>query len=170
MKNCRAIFNDPKQSARSRFGILRVLSVLALASTKLPQDHAYAEVTCNGHRLLSMPRAETSCQTVVPQIFVTPDRALHASVPQADVSLYATMDLESRVVIRSSDSKTLTWKVHTSPRGTDGCYVYTAKWWPDSQIFPLPRTGGRKSECWITPFPITVYLEKTSVTLKPSPQ
>lgn len=137
MKNCRAIFNDPKRSARSRFGVLRVLSVLALASTTLPLDHAYAEVKCNGHRLLSMPRAETNCQTVVPQIFVTPDRASHASALQADGSLYATTDLESCVVIRSSDGKTLTWKDHTSPRGTDSHYVCKAKWSPDSQIFPL---------------------------------
>jgi hypothetical protein len=144
MKNCRAIFNDPKQATRFRFGVVRVLSALAVASTALPLDHARAEGTCSGHRLLSMPHAEASCQKLVPQIFVAPDRALHTSVLQVDVSLYAAPDLESRVAIRLSDGETLTSEDHTSPRGTKGYYVFTVKWSPDSQffIYSVTSSGG----------------------------
>jgi hypothetical protein len=154
MKKCRAIFNDPKQATRFRFSVLRVLSALAVASTTLPLDHAYAEGTCSGHRLLSMLRVEASCQTLVPQVFVTPDRALHASVLQVDVSLYATRDLESRVAIRLSDGKTLT-KYHSPPRGTKGYYVFTANWSPDSQFFVYSLTSSGYHSPWS--FPVMVF-------------
>jgi hypothetical protein len=155
MKNCRVIFKEQKQATRFRFGEVRVLSALAVASTTLPLDHACAERKCSGHRLLSMPRAQASYHTLVPQIFVIPDRALHASVLQVDVSLYAAPDLESRVAIRLSDGKTLTSKDHSSLRGTKGYYVFTAKWSPDSQFFIYSLTSSGGHSPWS--FPIMVF-------------
>src|SRR5262249_23644314 len=58
--------------------------------------------------------------------------------------LYATPDMESRVVIRASNSDTLTSKDYSSPRGANGYYVVNAKWSPDSQFFvySMSSSGG----------------------------
>jgi hypothetical protein len=63
---------------------------------------ALADAWCSGHKLLPKPRPEASCLVVVPRVFVSPDKALRATVLPVDVSLYASPDMESRVVIRSS--------------------------------------------------------------------
>ena len=78
---------------------------------------------------------ESSCSDAKPQIYPSPDGALRALVFPVDVSLYATPDMESRVVIRTSNSDTLISKDYSSPRGANGYYVVNAKWSPDSQYF-----------------------------------
>jgi hypothetical protein len=134
------------------------LSILLAASATLRPLQALAEAQCSGHELLPTPRPEASCREVVAEIFASPDKATHASVLPADVSLYATPDMESRVVIRSSAGDTLTSRDHSSPRGANGYYVYKAQWSPDSQFFvySLVSSGGHSP--WS--FPIMVYSRK----------
>jgi hypothetical protein len=60
---------------------------------------------------------------------------LRAVVYPVDISLNATSDMESRVVIRTSKGDTLTSKDYASPRGFNGYYVVNAKWSPDSKFF-----------------------------------
>ena len=114
------------------FAAIMVLSTAALADE------------CSGHQLLSKPRPETSCQTLAPKIYASPDHALHAVVLPVDVSLYATPDMESRVVIRNTKGDTLTSKDYSSPRGANGYYVVNARWSPDSQffVFSMSSSGG----------------------------
>jgi hypothetical protein len=164
MEDCLAFFNNSAEAMSSRFGLLRMLSVLASVSATLPPSHAYADGPCSGHKLLPTPRPEASCQTVIPQIFVSPDRALYASVLPVDVSLYATPDMESRVVIRSSGGDTLTSADYSSPRGTNGYYVYAAKWSPDSQFFVYSLTSSGGHSPWS--FPIMAYSRKNKVIAK----
>jgi len=64
----------------------------------------------------------------VAQIYASPDHALRASVLPADVSLDATPDMESRVVIRTSKGDTLTSKDYSSPRGTNGFIRHDGRW------------------------------------------
>src|SRR5215470_15433615 len=84
--------------------MLLSLSILGLASMTFATN-APAQVACSGHKLLPIPRPESSCSDVKPQIYPSPDGALRALVFPVDVSLYATPDMESRVVIRSSNDK-----------------------------------------------------------------
>src|SRR5262245_30903857 len=110
------------------------LSILGLTSATLATD-ASAEVACSGPKWLPTPRPESSCSNVNPRPHPTPDVALRALVLPVDVNLYATPDIQSRVVIRTSKSDTLTSKDYSSPRGANGYYVVNAKWSPDSQFF-----------------------------------
>ncbi len=142
---------DPPTSVRFGFAI----SFLAVALGPAP---AYAEERCRGHELLQTPRAEMSCQTLAPEIFISPDGATHAVVLPVDVSLYATPDMESRVVIRSSKGDTLTSNDHSSPRGDNGYYVYAAKWSPDSDFFVYSLTSSAGHQPWS--FPIMVFSRK----------
>jgi hypothetical protein len=107
-------------------------------------NQALAQVQCTGHKLLPKPRPEASCQADASPVYPSPDGALLATILPADVSLYATPDMESRVVIRNSKGDTLTSKDYSSPRGTNGYYVDRAKWSPDSQffVFSLLSSGG----------------------------
>jgi len=129
-----------------------VLTILAAA---LGPAQAHAEEQCSGHRLLQTPRPEASCQMLVPEIFVSPDQATHAVVLPVDVSLYATPDMESRVVIRSSSGDTLTSEDHSSPRGENGHYVTSAKWSPDSEFFVYSLSSSGGHQPWS--FPIMVF-------------
>src|SRR4051794_14641802 len=133
---------------------LVVPAVLILTSA-LP---AFGQVKCTGQELLSKPRPDTSCTDVKPVIHPSPDKALRASVMAVDVSLYATPDMESRVVIRNTKGDTLTSKDFSSPRGMNGYYVVNAKWSPDSKffVFSLSSSGGHSP--WS--FPIWVYGQK----------
>jgi hypothetical protein len=135
------------------------LAVLVTAA-RLPAEAA-DRAPCSGHELLSAPRAELSCNEVKPRIYPSPDGALRALVLPADISLDATPDMESRVVLRTSKGKTLTSKNHSSPRGMDGYYVVTAKWSPDSQFFvySLSSSGGHSP--WS--FPLMVYGRQKNV-------
>src|SRR5262249_33905209 len=92
---------------------------------------------------------------VKPQIYPSPDGALRALVFPVDVSLYATPDMESRVVIRASNSDTLTSKDYSSPRGANGYYVVNAKWSPDSQFFVYSMSSSGGHSPWS--FPMMVY-------------
>jgi hypothetical protein len=114
-----------------------------------------ADEPCTGHQLLPKPRPEMSCQTLAPELFISPDKGTHALVYPTDISLYATPDMESRVVFRSSDGTTLTSQDYSSPRGANGYYVFHGQWSPDSQyfVFSMSSSGGHSP--WS--FPIKVY-------------
>ncbi|HEY7297523.1 MAG TPA: hypothetical protein VH684_06255 [Xanthobacteraceae bacterium] len=132
----------------------------ALFLMSLPANVFADAQACSGHRLLTKPRPEASCRYVVPQIFVSPDKTMRALVFPADISLDATPDMESRVVIRSSAGDTLTSKDYSSPRGANGYYVYRAKWSPDSQFFVYSLTSSGGHSPWS--FPIMVYGRESS--------
>jgi len=93
--------------------------------------------------------------------FRLPDKSTHALVFPVDISLDATPDMESRVVIRSSTGDTLISQDYSSPRGTNGYYVDQAKWSPDSQyfVFSMISSGGHSP--WS--FPIMVYGRKQNL-------
>ena len=134
--------------------MLLSLSVLGPATMTFATD-ASAEVVCSGHKLLPIPRPQSSCSNVKPRIYPSPDGALRALVFPVDVSLYATPDMESRVVIRNTAGDTLTSKDYSSPRGTNGYYVYRAQWSPDSQFFVFSLTSSGGHSPWS--YPIMVY-------------
>ncbi len=121
----------------------RVVVSIAVA-TLSPTLAAAADPQCEGYNLLPKPRPETSCQTIVSKIYPSPDKKFHATVLPADISLDATPDMESRVVIRSVAGSTLNSHNHSSPRGANGYYVDQVRWSPDSQFFVynLVSSGG----------------------------
>ena len=135
--------------------MLLALSILSMSAATLPPASAVAELVCSGHQLLRNPRPQSSCSNVKPAIYASPDGALRALVVPVDVSLYATPDMESRIVIRTAKGDTLTSKDYSSPRGTNGYYVIDAKWSPDSQffIYSMASSGGHSP--WS--FPMMVY-------------
>jgi hypothetical protein len=145
---------------RRSIALLLCPSLLAMAAAVFPANAA-DRVVCSGHELLPKPRPEGSCSDLKPRIYLAPDRALHALVLPADISLDTTPDMESRVVLRGSKGDTLTSKDHSSPRGMNGYYVVTAKWSPDSQFFvySLSSSGGHSP--WS--FPMMVYGRKKNV-------
>ena len=120
------------------------LSVLGVGSLTLLSADALAADPCTGHKLLRTPRPESSCNNVKPAIYPSPDGTARALVYPVDISLNATPDLESRVVIRSNKGETLTSKDYASPRGFNGYYVVSAKWSPDSKFFvySMSSSGG----------------------------
>jgi len=103
------------------------LSVLGVGSVTLLSADALAADPCTGHKLLRTPRPELSCNNVKPRIYPSPDGTSRALVYPVDISLNATPDMESRVVIRSNKGETLTSKDYASPRGFNGYYVVSAK-------------------------------------------
>jgi hypothetical protein len=112
-------------------------------------------VPCDGHQLLPTPRPPSSCKTVKPTSFRSPDGELRAMVFPADPSLNTTPDMESRVEIAARDGRVLASKDYSSPRGANGYYVVKAKWTRDSQFFvyTLSSSGGHSP--WS--FPMEVY-------------
>ena len=134
--------------------MLLSLSILGLVSVTFAND-ASAEVACSGHKLLPIPRPQSSCSDVKPRIYPSPDGALRALAFPVDVSLYATPDMESRVVIRTSKGDTLTSKDYSSPRGANGYCVFNAKWSPDSQFFVYSMSSSGGHSPWS--FPMMVY-------------
>src|SRR5215471_15985030 len=140
--------------------MLLSLSILGLASMTFTTD-APAQVACSGHKLLPRPRPESSCGDVKPQIYPSPDGALRALVFPVDVSLHATPDMESRVVIRTNKGDTLTSKDYSSPRGANGYYVANAMWSPDSQFFVYSMSSSGGHSPWS--FPIMVYGRRKNV-------
>jgi hypothetical protein len=144
---------------------LALLSATITAMMILLATEAFAaDVPCSRHKLLSQPRPEASCQNVVPQIYSSPDKALRALVFPADISLYATPDMESRVVIRTSTGDTLMSRDYSSPRGANGYYVYSAKWTPDSWFFVFSMTSSGGHSPWS--YPIMVYSRKKNLFVK----
>jgi hypothetical protein len=120
------------------------ITIALMACALLVPRAALAENQCEGHELLSTPRPEGSCATIIAKIHPSPDKKLHAVVLPAEISLDATPDMESRVVIRSVAGETLNSINHSSPRGANGYYVDTVRWSPDSQFFvySLVSSGG----------------------------
>jgi hypothetical protein len=139
------------------------LAALAVVTIILLPADAHAD-ECSGHQLLSKPRPEKSCETLVPQIHVSPDKALHAVVLPVDVSLYATPDMESRVVFRNAKGDTLTSKDYSSPRGANGYYVVNAKWSPDSQFFVFSMSSSGGHSPWS--YPTMVYSREKNAVAK----
>jgi hypothetical protein len=135
--------------------MLSTLRLLALVGMALLPAAAVAQVPCSGHKLLPTPRPESSCSNVKPKIYPSPDGTLRALVYPVDISLHATPDMESRVVIRSSKGETLTSKDYSSPRGTNGYYVVGAKWSPDSQFFVFSMSSSGGHSPWS--YPMAVY-------------
>ena len=136
--------------------ILLSLSILSIsAAATLPSASAVAELACSGHQLLRNPRPQLSCSSVKPAIYASPDGALRALVFPVDISLYATPDMESRIVIRTAKGDTLASKDYSSPRGTNGYYVVDAKWSPDSQFFVYSMASSGGHSPWS--FPMMVY-------------
>jgi hypothetical protein len=131
---------------------LRLSAVLGMA---LLPAISVAQVPCSGHKLLPTPRPESSCSDVKPKIYPSPDGTLRALVFPVDISLHATPDMESRVVIRTSKGETLTSKDYSSPRGTNGYYVVSAKWSPDSQFFVFSMSSSGGHSPWS--YPMAVY-------------
>jgi hypothetical protein len=140
---------------------LIAVSFAAAANVALFAGTAHAEGKCNGYQLLPTPRTEMDCQNLTPELFVSPDKATRALVYATDISLYATPDMESRVVFRSSDGTTLTSQDYSSPRGANGYYVFHGQWSPDSQyfVFSMSSSGGHSP--WS--FPIKVYAVKKNL-------
>jgi hypothetical protein len=132
-----------------------ILRLLALVGMALLPAVAIAQVPCSGHKLLPTPRPESSCSNVKPKIYPSPDGALRALVFPVDISLHATPDMESRVVIRTSKGETLTSRDYSSPRGTNGYYVVSAKWSPDSQFFVFSMSWSGGHSPWS--YPMAVY-------------
>jgi hypothetical protein len=81
-----------------------------------------------------------------------------------NVSLYATPDMESRVVIRTAKGDTQTSMDYSSPRGTNGFYVVNAKWSPNSQFFVYSMSSSGGHSPWS--FPIMVYGRKKDLIAK----
>jgi hypothetical protein len=146
---------------RVRLPSLIAASITAAAALAALTGTTLADVQCSGHQLLPTPRPEMSCQTLGPELFVSPDKATHALVYPSDITLYATPDMESRVVFRSSDGTTLTSQDYSSPRGANGYYVFHGQWSPDSQyfVFSMSSSGGHSP--WS--FPIKVYSVKKNL-------
>jgi hypothetical protein len=69
--------------------------------------------------------------------------------------------MESRVVIRTIEGKTLTSKDYSSPRGTNGYYVARARWSPNSQFFVFSMSSSGGHSPWS--FPTWVYSRQKNV-------
>jgi hypothetical protein len=134
----------------------RLLAILGVTTAcVMPLRDGLAREPCSGHQLLQTPRPETSCLDVAPKVFVSPDKELRGVVLPVDVSLYATPDMESRVVIRTRGGETITAKDYSSPRGENGLYVVEAKWSPDSQFFVYSMSSSGGHSPWS--YPIMVF-------------
>ena len=119
-------------------------SVMVAGSAAVAPETLFAQVVCSGHEALSTPRPEASCLNIPPEFFELPDKKLRAVVFPVDISLDTTPDMESRVVIRSSDGNTVTSKDYSSPRGMNGYYVYRGQWSPRLAVLRLqPDVIGR---------------------------
>jgi hypothetical protein len=140
------------------------LTIAIATGTWLRPVVSLAGAPCSGHALLPKPRAEASCREIVPQVHMSPDKAMRALVFPTDISLDTTPDMESRVVVRSNSGVTVTSHDHSSPRGMNGYYVYRAKWSPDSQFFVYSLTSSGGHLPWS--FPIMVFDRKSSQIIK----
>ena len=136
------------------------LVVLSMGSASLLAADALAADPCTGHKLLRTPRPESSCAGVKPRIYPSPDGTLRAVVFPADISLNATPDMESRVVIRTSKGETLTSKDYSSPRGFNGYHVLRAQWSPDSKFFVYSMSSSGGHSPWS--FPMAVYSRESN--------
>src|SRR5262245_37245818 len=134
--------------------MLLSLSILGLVSMTYANDAA-AEVTCSGHKLLPIPRPQSSCSNVKPEIYPSPDGALRALVFPVGVSLYATPCMPSRVVVGSTKCDPLSSQASSSPGGATGYYAFNSHWPPDSQFFVYGMSSSGGHSPWS--FPMMVY-------------
>jgi hypothetical protein len=139
----------------SELRLTMLLSMLAIGAPILLAANVHAADNCTGHKLLQTPRPELSCRQLNLEVYPSPDGTLRAVVYPADISLDATPDMESRVVIRTSKGATLTSKDYSSPRGFNGYYVVNAKWSPDSKFFVYSMSSSGGHSPW--QFPMAVY-------------
>ncbi len=139
----------------TRLSILLIQSVVGVSLAPMLSADALADDSCTGHELLSVPRSASSCLTVSPQVYASPDAAISALVFPADANLHATPDMESRIVIQTSNGKLLTFTDYSSPSGANGYYVVAAKWSPDSQFFVYSMSSSGGHSPWS--FPMWVY-------------
>ena len=102
--------------------ILVAIAVVAalVASIPFTSRKTVGEPSCSGRQLLPTRRPEGSCRTLGAQIVEAPDQAQRAVIYPVDVSLDATPDMESRVVIRRRDGVTVNSKDYSSVRGQNG--------------------------------------------------
>jgi hypothetical protein len=137
---------------------MRIVAIAAAAFVLTATAAEAGEAQCGGHQLLTPRRPEMSCWTIAPQIIEAPNRAFRAVIYPADISLDATPDMESRVVIRTARGDTVMSRDHSSPRGANGHYVYRGSWSPDSQyfVYSLVSSGGHSPWSW----PIWVFSAK----------
>ena len=136
--------------------------VAAALIVTLAAPGARAEGQCSGHDLLSKPRPPGSCADVKPEVFPAPDQRTVAEVFPADVSLYATPDMESRIVmIRAADGASRNTLDYASPKGANGYYVVVAAWSPDSQYFAYSLSSSGGHSPWS--FPLGVYSVKKNL-------
>ena len=136
----------------------------AILALMLRSSDAMARTACEGHQLLPVPRAVSSCKTPRPSSFPSPDRALTAVVVPADPSLHATPDMESRIDVKSRSGRIRASKDYSSPGGANGYYVIRAKWTSDSQFFvySLSSSGGHSP--WQSPMAIYSRAAKAFVS------
>jgi hypothetical protein len=137
------------QSRRPLGAIALVLGLAAMACCT-----ASARVTCEGHQLLSTPRAAESSEGIKPCTSRSPDGALTAFVLPADSSLNVTPDMESRIEIRTQGGQVHALKDYLSPRDANGYYIEQAKWTRDAQFFvnSLSSSGGHSP--WSSPMAV----------------
>jgi hypothetical protein len=148
-------YNGLKIMGSERLGCATAIASAVLVTTlMLRSSDAVARVACEGHQLLAVPRAASSCNAPRPSSFPSPDRALTAVVVPADPSLHATPDMESRIDIKSRSGRIRASKDYSSPGGANGYYVVRAKWTPDSQFFvySLSSSGGHSP--WQSPMAV----------------
>jgi hypothetical protein len=138
-----------------RLSIVLIQSAVGVSWATMHSAEAQNNDSCSGHELLSVPRSASSCLTVGPDVYASPDAILSALVFPVDASLHATPDMESRVVIQTSAGKLLTSKDYSSPSGANGYYVVVAKWSPDSQFFVYSMSSSGGHSPWS--FPMWVY-------------
>ena len=114
-------------------------------------DTGFAEASAKGTGFCRTRGRRRVVRTSRQPTYVSPDGELRASVIPVGVSLYATPDIESRVVIRSGKGDTLTSKDYSSPRGANGYYVDEAKWTPELAVLRLQHGLVRRSFAVVVP-------------------
>jgi hypothetical protein len=144
-----------EEAMHCEFPLPRFPVVLGSAAALALAADVQAADLCSGHKLLRTPRPELSCRQLKLQIHPSPDGTLRAVIYPADISLDATPDMESRVVIRTSKGATLNSKDYSSPRGFNGYYVVNAKWSPDSKFFVYSMSSSGGHSPW--QFPMAAY-------------
>jgi hypothetical protein len=148
-------YNGLKIMGPERSGCAAAVACAILATAlMLRSSDATARTACEGHQLLPVPRAASSCKTQQPSSFPSPDGALRAVVVPVDPSLHATPDMESRIDIKSRSGHIRASKDYSSPSGANGYYVVRAKWTPDSHFFvySLSSSGGHSP--WQSPMAV----------------
>jgi len=145
----------------TRISTVLIQSVAGVSLATMLAAETLADDSCSGHQLLPVPRSASSCLTVGPEVYASPDAALSALVFPVDASLHATPDMESRVVIQTSTGKLLASEDYSSPSGANGYYVVAAKWSPDSQFFVYSMSSSGGHSPWS--FPTWVYSRQKNI-------